>query len=163
MIDNKGKLFGKVSLVDLLIILLVAVALIATVYKFNFSPHGDVNESNIKIEYVLKIEGIRNYTVESIEIGDELYDSQSGDFIGSVTAVETAPAKDFVLMDNGDIRYAQMPERYDAYVTVESGARTIGGFYYANGQREINKFSNIEIESQDFACTAEVQSVAEKN
>lgn len=162
MIDSKGKLFGKINVVDLLIIVLLIFAVSATVYKFKFSAHSDVNDSNIKIEYVLKVRSVRNYTVDGIKIGDEIYDDESGDFLGVVSDVKSEEAKEYIGRNDGKIFYSEKPERYDVYITVESDARAIGGSYFANGKREINKYSNILINSQNFSCSSEVQSVSVK-
>lgn len=163
MIDNKGRLFGKINIVDLLIVLLIVTAIGATVYKFGFSAHSDVNESDLKIEYVLKTRGVREFTSNSINPGDEIYDEETDDFIGIVTDVRKEEAMDFITKADGTIEYVPKPERYDVFITVESDARFIGGGYFAGGTKEIGVFSNISIYSQDFACMTEVQSVGEKN
>lgn len=162
MIDGKGRLFGKINVVDLLIIVLLVFAASATVYKFKFSAHSDVNDSNIKIEYVLKVRSVRNYTVDAIKKGTEIYDEESGDFLGVVSDVKSEEAMDYIGRNDGKIFYSEKPERYDVYITVESDARVIGGSFFANGKREINKYSNIAINAQNFSCTSEVQSVSLK-
>ncbi len=161
MVDNNGKLFGKISIVDLCVILLVVVAVCATVYKFGFSRHSNVNESDTRIEYVLKIKAVRDFTLNSIKPGDELYDDETNKFLGTVSKVDSKPAMDFALKSDGTYHYAEKPERYDAYVTVESDARVIDGGYYANGNKEIGEFSNIEIYSQTVSCESTVESVKE--
>jgi len=122
MIDNKGRLFGKINIVDLCVVLLLVVALFTTAYKFGFSAHKDVNEAGVRIEYVLKAKALRNFTVDSIEIGDKIYDDENNKLLGVITAVEAKPAWDYVLKSDGTYEYAQKPERYDAYITVESDA-----------------------------------------
>ncbi len=163
MIDNKGRLFGKLNIVDLLIVILVVVAVCATVYKFGFSEHSDVNESNTRIEYVLKAKGVRGFTVDSIKIGDSIYDEETDNLLGTITAVEAKDAMDYVLKADGTTVYTSKPDRYDAYITVESDARILDGGYFTGGTKEIGAFSNILVYSQSFCCQTEVQSVIEKN
>ena len=163
MIDNKGKLFGKVNIVDLLIIVFVCVAVAATVYKFGFSAHKNVNQSDITLQYVLKTSGIRSYTADSITIGDEIYDDETDRFLGTVSKVEKKEALGHLAKADGEIVYTEKPERFDVYITVECDARLIGGGYFANGTKEIGVFSEIDIYSQDFTCQTEVVSVGEKN
>ena len=161
MTDKKGRLFGKVNVVDLCIILLVVVAIFATVYKFGFSAHKDVNQSSIKIEYVLKVSGIRDFTVNSMETGLEIYEDKTNKFMGVLKNVETEPAKDYVLKSDGTFNYAEKPDRFDAYLTIESDARILDGGYFANGNKEIGRYSNINIYSQKFFCESEVVDVKE--
>lgn len=163
MIDNKGRLFGKVNIVDLLIVLLLVVAIGATVYKFGFSAHNDVNETNMKIEYVLKASGVRDFTLDSIKIGDSIYDDETDKPLGVITAVEAKDAMDYALKADGTTVYTAKPGRYDAYITVESDARILDGGYFANGTKEIGVFSNIQIYSPSFCCETTVESVGEKN
>ena len=163
MIDKKGKLFGKVNIVDLLIVIFVVIAVIATVYKFGFSAHKDVNQSDITLQYVLKTSGVRSFTADSITIGDEIYDEETDRFLGTVTNVEKKEALGYLTKADGNIVYTEKPERYDVYITIECDARLIGGGYFANGTKEIGVFSEIEIYSQDFTCQTEVVSVGEKN
>lgn len=163
MIDNKGRLFGKINIVDLLIVVLVVVTICATVYKFGFSAHNDVNETNMKIEYVLKASGVREFTLDSMKIGDAIYDEETDKPLGIITAVEAKDAMDYALKADGTTVYTAKPDRYDAYITIESDARNLDGGYYANGTKEIGVFSNIKIYSQSFCCETTVQNVAEKN
>lgn len=163
MIDKKGKLFGKINIVDLIIVIFVCVAAVATVYKFGFSAHKNVNQSDITLEYVLKTSGVRSFTADKITIGDEIYDDETDRFLGTVSKVEKKEALGHLQKADGEIVYTEKPQRYDVYITVECDARLIGGGYFANGTKEIGVFSEINIYSQDFTCQTEVVSVGEKN
>ena len=163
MIDNKGKIFGKVSIVDLLIVLLLVVAIGVTVFKFGFSAHKDVNEAGSKIEYVVKVEGVRNFTVDSIKEGAELYDDESDALIGVVKGIEVEKSMDYALKNDGTTVYAEKPDRYDVYLTVESDARILNGAYFANGTKEIGAFSGFKVYSEYFTFDIEVQSVKQLN
>ena len=162
MIDKKGKLFGKINIVDLLFVLLLVAVACVTVYKFGFSTHKNINQTDTKIQYVLKVPGVRGFTADSINVGDEIYDDESDKCIGVVEEVEKKQAMDHIAKQDGTIVYTEKPERYDVYVTVESDARIINGGYFANGAKEIGVFSDIIIYSQDFTCQTEVVSVGEK-
>lgn len=159
MIDNKGKLFGKISIVDLLIVLLVVVAIGATVFKFGFSAQKDVNESTEKIEYVVRVRGVRDFTVNSIKVGTELYDEESEEFIGTVKKVDVKEAMDYAVKNDGTTVYTAKPERYDVYITVESDGRILNGAYFVGGTKEISAFSSFAVSSQYFSFSVEVQSV----
>ncbi len=161
MIDNKGRLFGKINIVDLLVVLLIVVAICATVYKFGFSAHNDVNETTTKIEYVLKASGVRDFTLDSMKTGDTIYDDETNKPLGVIAHVEAKDAMDYALKADGTTVYTSKPGRYDAYITIESDARVLDGGYLANGTKEIGVFSNIKIYSQTFCCETTVQSVAE--
>ena len=162
MIDNKGKLFGKINVVDLLIVALLVIVAIATAYKFGISPKSDADNSNITIEYVLKVSGIRESNANNILAGDKIYEKKTQKLLGTVTNVERKPAMDHITAVDGTIKYVQRPQRYDVNITVESDGKIINGGYFANGTRGINIFGEIEISSQKYTMTTEVLSVCEK-
>ena len=58
IIDNKGKLFGKINIIDLAVILLVIVAAAGICLRFVFDAAENVRNSVI-FSYTVEVEGIR--------------------------------------------------------------------------------------------------------
>ena len=158
--DKKGKLFGKFNVIDLLIVLVVLLAVVATVYKFGFSAHKDSTVLSGKIEYVLKAENIRMFTVNALVVGDTVYDEESGKAIGVITDVDYTPYEQYVTTINGTISKSKVPEKYDAFVKVECDARISDDGYFANGTKQIVKFSTMKITTQKIEVTTKVDSVS---
>jgi hypothetical protein len=73
MIDEKGRLFGVVSVIDLCILLVVLVAVGGFAYKITgatrFSRWG-----RHPITMVLQIKNVRQFAVDAIDIGDDIYE-----------------------------------------------------------------------------------------
>ncbi len=159
LIDKKGKLFGRFNIIDFLFVLIIAVAISATVYKFGFSANKDAAIASEKIEYVLKAEKVRKYTVDAFEIGDTVYDDESSKAIGVITKVDYKPTEQHLEKSDGTIAKSIMPQRYDAYVTVECNARISDDGYFANGTKQIAKFSTIKITTQKVEVTTKVDGV----
>lgn len=157
--DKKGKLFGKFNVIDLIFVLIIAIAVLATVYKFGFSANKDATVAADRIEYVLKAEKVRMFTVDAFEIGDTVYDDESSKPIGVITKVDYKPTEQYFYKNDGTIVKSVMPERYDAYVTIECDARISDDGYYANGTKQIAKFSTIKITTQKVEVTTKVDSV----
>lgn len=162
VMDQKGKLFGKVSIIDLLILLFVIVAIVATVYKFQFSTHKDVNTAEGKIVYTLKVQGVRDFTADQFAAGDEVYDKESNKAIGTIAEVRKEGAEEFVNMADGTFVMQDIPNKYDVYLTIESDARITDEGYFANGTKQIGAYSNLNIYTQKVEVYAQVQDVAEK-
>lgn len=67
IIDEKGKLFGKINIIDLLVILLVVV--VAAVLGIKFLGSDDdvgVYEPAAKLTYTVKVEGVERETYENV-------------------------------------------------------------------------------------------------
>lgn len=162
VMDQKGKLFGKVSIIDLLILLFVIVAVIATVYKFQFSAHKDVNTAEGQIVYTLKIQGLRDFSARQFAVGDEVYDKESNKAIGKITAVQPEGAEEFVNMADGTFVMQDIPNKFDVYLTIESDARITDEGYFANGTKQIGAYSTLNIYTQKVEVYAQVQTVEAK-
>lgn len=146
MIDKKGKLFGKINIIDLAIVAIVIIAIFASYYRLNLSSHSDASYTDSKIEYVLKTKDpVRDFTVNSFEVGDKVCDRESGKYIGEIVKIEKTPAKDFIDMADGSIKIAEIPEKYDLFLTINSNAKITQEGYFAEGSKQITPFSTFNI------------------
>ena len=85
IIENK-KLFGKINIFDI-IILLVVLALAVGVVIFLRNTEKTTNTSNEKT-YMIKLDKVIAGTSEKIKQGDKIYDNEINSFIGEVVSVE---------------------------------------------------------------------------
>jgi hypothetical protein len=111
LIDRKGRLFGKINIVDLLIVLLT-IAIVGGVY-FVFFGGADKQVTNVNTDFV-----------DAINIGDPIRDSIRGNELGTLTSKASRPAT----MLNEDLangRYviADVPNSYDVVITIEAKAK----------------------------------------
>ncbi len=162
IIDQKGKLFGKINIVDLLIILFVLVAVGATVYKFQFSAHKDVNTADGQIEYTLKVQGVRDFTANQFAVGDEVFDKETNKSIGTITGIRQEDAEEFVNMADGTFVMQTIPDKFDLYITIVSDARMNDEGYFANGTKQIGAYSTLNVYTQKVEVYAQVQDVGVK-
>lgn len=89
IIDKNGRLFGKISIIDVLVILVVIVLAISQVFKKNQTHTGTV-VSDIPITFQLLLTGEREYIADAIREKDELYDqnNRSNGPLGTIEQVE---------------------------------------------------------------------------
>jgi hypothetical protein len=84
VIDEKGRLFGKISIVDILVVL-VMIGLIAGVYFKFFVIDKDHNAANYDtIEYKLLIRAVRQQSVDAMEVGADIYDVKTDSYMGKI-------------------------------------------------------------------------------
>lgn len=142
-IDDKGKLFGKISIIDLFVILVVVVAIVGSVIAFTKVKSGEVltenkailsqNSTLDKLELRLRLAEVRAMTKDAIHIGDGVYTKDTGKFLGEVVGVETEPAKRIITGYDGKALEAEVPERMDVIMIVEVlGKRTDNGYFTGN-------------------------------
>ena len=137
MIDNKGKLFGKINIIDLCVILIIIAAIGVTVFKFKFSAHSDVSDANGTVTYTVTTKGVRDFTVKQFKVGDKMFDKENDKYMGDVVSVSSEPAMDFITCADGSMKYVAMPERYDLTVVVSSQARISGDEIITSGGKQI--------------------------
>ena len=66
ILDKNGKLFGKINIIDVAVIL-VAIAVVIGVFVRFTGGAGKIVKETKKIEYVVQISGVRGYTVDALE------------------------------------------------------------------------------------------------
>lgn len=162
LIDKKGRLFGKINIIDLCIILLIVSAVAVTLIKFNAAGNGGNTEKNTEIVYTLKVASVRDYTVNQFVEGDNLYDDETGKYIGKIVSVEKKPDMVYVVKADGTYAISEKPERYDAYITVSANGSINEKGYFAEGIRQISNHSTVVISNKRFKTTSTVDSVAKK-
>lgn len=124
IINEKGKLFGKINLIDLAALLLLLFAVIVTGIKLGSGKNLASSTGEVTVRYTLYIRGLRQVSVDAVmaeteNITDAEYGGNVGHIVGDVLKV---PAEENVLLDDGTYVTAVYDDRYDLYVTLETSA-----------------------------------------
>ena len=162
IIDKKGKIFGKVNIIDLCVVIFVILAVFVTVFKFSATPGSTASQSNATFEYSIKVSDVREYTVKQFEKGDNVYDDESGKYIGKIVDVEINDAKAIGLKSDGTHVESTKPERFDAVLTIETNGTINDTGYFADGVRQISPHSTIILSNNKFKTTGKVKDVYQK-
>jgi len=141
LLDEKGKLFGKISIIDIGVLLLIAVLMGGVYYKF-FMVDKNQNAAKFDtIEYKILVEEVRQQSVDAIEIGANIYDVKTDSPMGKIVDKEVLPATDQLTKADGTMVIAEKPERFNVIVTIQvPGVETEYGFR-ANGRMDLNRES----------------------
>lgn len=117
MIDNQGKLFGKINVIDLLIVVLILVFLIGGYYRLNkVNTMQNVNDEEATM--VLLLEDVNESFTKIIKKDDVVKDSVRGFPLGVITTVEINEHKE-ILNENNTIVYKAIPGKYDIEITLD--------------------------------------------
>jgi hypothetical protein len=145
LIDERGRLFGKVSVIDVFVLLAVVILAIAAFTKFNVYQNPLTSDNTVDIVYTLEIPAIRYSNANIIRPGDKVYSLETGANIGTVMAVEIRDA--YAIEDKADGAFviARVHERYDVFLTVEAHCSYSNGRLYADRTFELNANAEYKI------------------
>lgn len=139
LIDSKGKLFGKISVVDILIVVIVLGALAGVGYKLKQSNVVTPLASSDKIQMVLYTDSTPEASAKAVKIGDTAKDRTTSAVLGKVTNIEIGPSVIYGISDEGKVVASAKPNYVSLKVTVEGsgkfsdmGASFNGSDYYIN-------------------------------
>ena len=116
IIDKNGKLFGKINIIDLLVILLIIGAGIGFGLRF-VSTAADNVRSQTKLTYVVEVENIRSYAVDALQKKGIATDTKTKNIIGEIVDVSASAMKTQALKADGTTVFAEVPGKYSARVT----------------------------------------------
>lgn len=120
--DGKGRLFGKINVVDLLIVLVLILAVGGAYYVFFGGNEKQAQESGTVV-YDFEITNVNKDFIDAINPGDPIRDSTRGNYLGNVVSKTFRNAtmlnEDLV---NGRYVIAEVPDAYDVVITIEATA-----------------------------------------
>ncbi|MDP4152333.1 MAG: DUF4330 domain-containing protein [Bacillota bacterium] len=157
---KKSKLFGLFNILDVAIILFVIAALAGMAAKTNLlsAVKSDVKDS--AIEFKVKIYKIRDFSYNAVNIGDVIYDSETGVEIGTVADKKIEPNMTLIENLNGTFSQQPSPEYYDMTLTVEGKGKCNENGNFLNGFRLVAPGGTLGINTQRLQTTSTVISSA---
>ena len=159
IIDENGRIGGKISIVDIIVIILCLLVVCAFYVKYNNDDTRAANVETKKITYTVKIAGIREGTVKSIREGDTFIDNINKDPMGKVVRIEKEQATMLISLDDGTWIEAPVEDRYDIVMTMETDAELTDGHVYVNRVDELNVNSSITLLSKYVQFTGTITGI----
>ncbi|SHM58532.1 protein of unknown function [Caldanaerovirga acetigignens] len=156
-IDKKGRLFGLINVIDLLVIILV----VAVAARFVLNPQKNSSVAEEKtIQVVMLVKDVRDATAKVIKEGDIVRETKTNNLLGKVTKVEVKPAETLVNTADGRVLSVLNPVLKDVYVTVE-GSATVGENAIVLGGTEIRIGTAVQMKTNLYAVVATVMEINE--
>jgi len=119
LINGKGKLFGLINVVDLLV--LVMIVFMAGVVYVKIKGESVTTGSFDKVNYeiTLRSKSALQNTVDNFEIGALVLENDKNQVLGELVSKEIKPATKEVTTADGEILLANVPGRIDVYAVVK--------------------------------------------
>ena len=157
IIDSQGKLFSKINIIDLAIVIAVIVLALSAFMKFD---KAEKNMSADKIiEYTMEVTRVRKPTIDAINVNSKIEDDEKGKYLGEIIDMEVSKAVDNVELADGTYKKVQLQDKFDVLLTIRvEGTETADNFYTIEGQKLIVG-NEIDINNGNVLCTGTVRSV----
>lgn len=144
IMDENGRLFGKISIIDVVVLLLVAAiaASIAFVRSGQQVTGNGATEETITFQVLAT--GLAGYLEPAVQTGDKLFDKDyaSGGALGTITDVEVLPGTKQAYLNDGTVAQVEMEEGVNLLLTVEGS-----GLVSASGSYSLNRIYDLGVNS----------------
>ncbi|MDR3278349.1 MAG: DUF4330 domain-containing protein [Oscillospiraceae bacterium] len=137
IIDENGRLFGKISVLDLVVIAVI-IALAAAAYtKFNVLETTATTTKTVPTRYTVLVKNSRQTTADMLRAGDKFF-TENGLAAGTVAAVDVAPATVVSPVLDGTYAVGTIEGRVDITLTLDAQCSVTNGRYYVERTVELN-------------------------
>lgn len=158
IIDKNGKIGGKVSIIDVFVIVILIVAAFGIAYRFYSAPSKSARE-RVNLSYVIEIDGVRKYTVDAMDKKGIVIDAKQKCKIGEITDVVYKPQKMEQFDADGNIVYAEVPDKYTLEITVISEGKESENGYYVGNDTVLSVGSTISLATKYANSSGQVKKI----
>lgn len=139
IVNEKGKLFGLINVVDLIVLVVVLLLAAALFIKFVLPAANEVISPESQMVVTVRIRGVMDYMkdqIKEIEPGAALVAGSEYVAGTKVVSVEEVPYKAAVNTDEGEFKTATDPQKYDIVIKF-SASQNKGSAIYKVGNQEV--------------------------
>ncbi|WP_051331206.1 DUF4330 domain-containing protein [Aneurinibacillus terranovensis] len=127
VIDQKGKFFGLINILDLFLIVLLIAALAYAGVKYTHNKELGPGPAKTKeVTYVLYNSAEHPFVVNAITVGDTIRNKDSNTNLGQVVKVDKGPGQQAVPTADGHMVMSTVPGKSSIYITVKAQATVSG-------------------------------------
>lgn len=160
-INKEGKLFGKISIIDIFVALILIVAAFGVYTRF-FTVNETVQVQEHQIEYKMKISWVRDVTYEALLKKGLIMDKEKESVIGEIVDVQAEEIFEEQKKSDGTLALVKVPERLNVIITVRGdGFMNDTGYFVGDADKRISVGSSFTIATKYAETSGTVVSVEE--
>ena len=159
--NKNGKLFGKISIVDALVVIAVIIVAAGVYVRFFGGPTKTVVQSST-FKYTALVRKVRESNVDALKKsigGNTSLDEKITGDMGTLLSVEEFPATEFLKMADGSTAAATVPDRYDVLLTFEINGKVNEDGYFSSSLDHISAGVQYNLKTKWSTVTAIAQRV----
>lgn len=162
LMDQKGRLFGKIHFLDLLLILLVLVGIVGMALRFTGAESAKEDSEVVpatRAEYVFEIQYADAHYLNAYKVGDKVYEGKV--MMGTIKEIRHEPTKEVYLDAEGEVLLAERSLTNSIFLTIETENLTINNGYYIEHQEILNGTGHT-LATPFVACSGHVREITLK-
>ena len=132
---KNGKLFGKINIIDLLIVVVILGVVAGIFIRFGTTDNSGLG-NKCTFDYVVKVDNVREFTVQGLDKKGDVFAEKTNVKIGEIVDVTVEPCKDDEITFDGNREFFDKPGRFTAYVTIRANGTEHKGIYYDADKEE---------------------------
>ena len=160
ILDSKGKLFGKASIIDITIVVIVIIMCVGVYVRM--SGTGNAVTASQEFFYTFKVDNVRQPAADALQksVGHKfsLNEKQQSE-MGVLVSADVNQAYGIIEKSDGTVVSAEIPDRFDVTLTIKLAGRVNDKGYFSPQLREINSGSAYVIKSKFVTAFGTVQKV----
>jgi len=161
MIDNSGRIKGRISIIDIILVVAVLVLVVGFVYTQTSDRIQQVINPTEPFHVVIQGDRVRHFIIDAVSEGDIMFRLHDRQPLGTVIGIEVLPAMDYLHHSDGTATLAEVEGRYTINITLEAiGSIRDGIGYFINGVDHMSPGREVALHSNKvFIPNGRVQSV----
>ena len=134
LMDKNGRLFGKISVIDVVVVLVVLVMAAALYVKNTSLSHTSTRVTNTPITYQVTAYNVRQYVADAVQEGDLVYDQDysTGGTLGAIQSIEVQPSGKLTELYDGTVVSAPAQDSVNLVLTIQGEGLISEGRYQLN-------------------------------
>ena len=156
--DKNGKLFGKISILDIFVVLLVIGVVAGTFYRYT-SERTNMLFANDTIHYTLRISNVREFSLENYHVGLRAYHHMTNELVGTIVGIRSEPVYDFLENAFGELYLAPRLDIINIYLDLEVVGMETDTAYLINGTHELNIGADMRLRTRYITVTGTIDSI----
>ena len=160
MIDQNGRLFGKVSVLDIAVVLLFSAMVAGFVMRGGTATAAQIIGANQEFEVVLYVERVRMYSVDAVNIGD-LFFEQHAALLGEVVDFWDVTSDDIIRRDDGTFVIMESEYRRNLFIRLRAqGYISDANGFFIGGNNHVAPGQHIRVQSNRLSAFMNVHEVS---
>ncbi len=155
IIDKKGRIFGKISIIDIVIVF-VLVMVVILAYKFFNKKEVVVNDETTSVVYTVEISDVPKEFADQVKKneGEAVYNAVRNYYVGDIVNCEVKPFH--VYKNNyeaGTVDKVEREGKYYVYVNIKASAK-LSQKDISVGEQIIKVGTELPVKAKGFASNA---------
>ncbi len=119
IMDEKGRLFGVLNIIDLLIILFAAV--VASVVIMFLSANSTINKAQTENKITIEVLAVEKDLCDAMKVDKKIYDRVQNKSLGTLVDVRVKPAEEYnISLQTGEHIKSAVPNRYNVELDINT-------------------------------------------